>query len=70
MRSYTRFSLTRQADGDMSRVEMKSADTENDEEIGDGMVDGMLTRIQKPHDKCKSTMKTLMFAVFFLTIGK
>lgn len=69
MRSYTRFSLTRQADGDMSRVEMKSADTENDEEIGDGMVDGMLTRIQKPHDKCKSTMKTLMFAVFFLTIG-
>ncbi|XP_078266395.1 transferrin receptor protein 1-like [Rhinoraja longicauda] len=69
LRSYTRFSLTRQADGDMSRVEMKSADTENDEEMGDGMVDGMVTRIRKPQDKCKRTMKTLMFAVFFLTIG-
>ncbi|XP_069753303.1 transferrin receptor protein 1-like [Narcine bancroftii] len=69
LRSYTRFSLTRQADGDVSRVEMKSADTENDEEMGDGMPDGMQTHIRKPHNKCKGTLKIFMFAVFFLTIG-
>ncbi|XP_051873178.1 transferrin receptor protein 1-like [Pristis pectinata] len=69
LRSYTRFSLTRQADGDISRVEMKSADAENDEEMGDGMPDGMQTLIRKPHNKCKGIMKTLMFAIFFPVIG-
>ncbi|XP_062901641.1 transferrin receptor protein 1-like [Mobula hypostoma] len=69
LRSYTRFSLTRQADGDMSRVEMKAADAENDEEMGDGMPDGMQTRIQKPQNRYKGIMKNVVFALFFVTIG-
>ncbi|XP_059800228.1 transferrin receptor protein 1-like [Hypanus sabinus] len=69
LRSYTRFSLTRQADGDLSRVEMKAADTENDEEIGDGMPDGMQTRVRKPQNRYKGIMKNLVFVLFFVTIG-
>ncbi|XP_072897434.1 transferrin receptor protein 1-like [Hemitrygon akajei] len=69
LRSYTRFSLTRQADGDLSRVEMKAADTENDEEMGDGMPDGMQTHIQKPQNRYKGIMKNLVFVLFFVTIG-
>ncbi|XP_067851257.1 transferrin receptor protein 1-like [Heptranchias perlo] len=63
-RSYTRFSLTRQTDGDGSRVEMKLAETENDE-MGDAMADGMETHIEKPHNNWKS-MCFLMTAILLL----
>ncbi|XP_078420154.1 transferrin receptor protein 1-like [Cetorhinus maximus] len=67
-RSYTRFSLTRRTDGDGSRVEMKLAETENDEEMGDAMADGMETQIEKPQNNYKP-LCYLMAAVLLVLIG-
>uniref|UniRef100_UPI00398F4BCD transferrin receptor protein 1-like n=1 Tax=Pristiophorus japonicus TaxID=55135 RepID=UPI00398F4BCD len=75
-RSYTRFSLTRQTDGDGSRVEMKLAETENDEEMGDGMADGIANshtakphyHIEKPPTNCKH-LCFLMTPVLLFLIG-
>ncbi|XP_060690670.1 transferrin receptor protein 1-like [Hemiscyllium ocellatum] len=67
-KSYTRFSLTRRTDGDGSRVEMKLAENENDEEMGDAMADGMETQIEKPHNNHK-TRCYLMIAVLLVLIG-
>ncbi|XP_078062733.1 transferrin receptor protein 1-like [Mustelus asterias] len=67
-RSYTRFSLTRRTDGDGSRVEMKLAENENDEEMGDAMADGMETQIEKPQNNYKP-LCYLMAAVLLVLIG-
>ncbi|GCB73104.1 hypothetical protein scyTo_0002351, partial [Scyliorhinus torazame] len=67
-RSYTRFSLTRRTDGDGSRVEMKLAEAENDEEMGDGMADGMETQIEKPQNNYKP-LGYLMAVILFVLIG-
>ncbi|XP_043541930.1 transferrin receptor protein 1-like [Chiloscyllium plagiosum] len=67
-KSYTRFSLTRRTDGDGSRVEMKLAENENDEEMGDVMADGMETQIEKPHNNHKP-LCCLMTAVLLVLIG-
>ncbi|XP_067898504.1 transferrin receptor protein 1-like [Heterodontus francisci] len=67
-RSYTRFSLTRRTDGDGSRVEMKLAENENDDEMGDVMVDGMDTRMEKPQNNYK-LLCYLMAALMLVLIG-
>ncbi|XP_048397621.1 transferrin receptor protein 1-like isoform X2 [Stegostoma tigrinum] len=67
-KSYTRFSLTRRTDGDGSRVEMKLAENENDEEMGDVMADGMESHVEKPHNNCKP-LCCLMTAVLLVLIG-
>uniref|UniRef100_V9K8B3 Transferrin receptor protein 1-like protein n=1 Tax=Callorhinchus milii TaxID=7868 RepID=V9K8B3_CALMI len=68
-RSYTRFSLARQIDGDGSRVEMKLAGNENDEEVGEVMADGMDTRIEKPQNNVKNLCRLITAILLIFLIG-
>uniref|UniRef100_A0A4W3HUV1 Uncharacterized protein n=1 Tax=Callorhinchus milii TaxID=7868 RepID=A0A4W3HUV1_CALMI len=69
-RSYTRFSLARQIDGDGSRVEMKLAGNENDEEVGEVMADGMDTRIEKPQNNVKNLCRLITAILLIFLIGE
>ncbi|XP_053316173.1 transferrin receptor protein 1 [Spea bombifrons] len=63
--SYTRFSLTQQADGDSSQVEMKLADDE--EECGDHVMADNVVKHRKGNN-CKGTcFKILAASLLFLT---
>ncbi|KAG2462069.1 TFR1 protein, partial [Polypterus senegalus] len=71
-RTYTRFSLAQQMDGDHSQVEMKLGNSEMEEEVGNSFGDTTTTRIKQrnnPRSTCFMIIGTLLVFLIGFLIG-